>query len=75
MIMTLPSISLPHSETSCILFHPADPDFRPPHLLNTREGGTRVLRWGVPAFYDKNGDDDSIIVALLREDVVIVTLL
>jgi hypothetical protein len=28
-------------------------------------GGTRVLRRGVPAFYDENNVDDGIIVALL----------
>jgi hypothetical protein len=36
-------------------FHLADPDFRAPYLLNTRGGGTRVLRQGVPAFYDDDG--------------------
>jgi hypothetical protein len=58
-----------------ILFHLADPDFRAPHLLNTRGGGTSVLRQGVPAFYDENDDDDDgVIVAKLHGDMVIVTL-
>jgi hypothetical protein len=55
--MTLPSLSYTPSETYSILFHLADPDVRSPHLLNTR-GGTRVLRQGVPAFYDENDDVD-----------------
>jgi hypothetical protein len=36
--MTLPSLLYTPSETPCLLFHLADPDFRAPHLLNTRVG-------------------------------------
>jgi hypothetical protein len=62
IIHALPTISL--------LFHLADPDFRAPHLLNTRGG--------VPGFYDddedEDEDEDGAIAALLQEDVVIVAL-
>jgi hypothetical protein len=55
--MTLPSLSYTPSEIYSILFHLANPDFRAPTFL-TRGGGTRVLRQGVPAFYDENDDVD-----------------
>jgi hypothetical protein len=42
---TLHIIYYTPSETHCILFHLADPDFRAPHLLNTRGE--------VPGFYDR----------------------
>jgi hypothetical protein len=38
VLFTLPSLSYTPSETYSILFHLADPDFRAPHLLNTRVG-------------------------------------
>jgi hypothetical protein len=50
----------------------------PPTFLARGGGGTRVLRRGVPAFYDENDDvdiDDGVIAAKLHEDVVIITLL
>jgi hypothetical protein len=68
-----PPYHIPHKKHTLSYFTSLTLISKPPTFL-TRGGCTRVLRQGVPAFYDEN-DDDGAISTKLHEDMVIVTLL